>query len=305
MVNVLLRSLGFLLVILATFTLKKVDMFRKEDGQFLAKLMMNVTMPCVLLSAGKNIEFSPQLLIAFGLGICSNLILIACGLTSASLTRYDSKTKGIYVINCAGFNVGSFALPFVQYFFDSSVLSYLCMFDIGNAIMGLGINNTIGGAVAKTGEKPSVQGTIKNLFSNPPFSVYLIVIFFAILHISLPEGLLTVVSIAGNANAFVTMGMIGLLLEISMPKGDAGKTFQVLLTRLIGQAIVSLLIWFLLPLPEQAKMVLILCIVTPITSMAPVFTKKMVGDSDIPAAANSLSIPIALGIMTALVLIFL
>ena len=305
MVNVLLRSLGFLLVILATFTLKKVGMFRKEDGQFLAKLMMNVTMPCVLLSAGKNIEFSPQLLIAFGLGICSNLILIACGLTSASLTRYDSKTKGIYVINCAGFNVGSFALPFVQYFFDSSVLSYLCMFDIGNAIMGLGINNTIGGAVAKTGEKPSVQGTIKNLFSNPPFSVYLIVIFFAILHISLPEGLLTVVSIAGNANAFVAMGMIGLLLEISMPKGDAGKIFQVLLTRLIGQAIVSLLIWFLLPLPEQAKMVLILCIVTPITSMAPVFTKKMVGDSDIPAAANSLSIPIALGIMTALVLIFL
>ena len=305
MVNVLLRSLGFLLVILATFTLKKVGMFRKEDGQFLAKLMMNVTMPCVLLSAGKNIEFSPQLLIAFGLGICSNLILIACGLTSASLTRYDSKTKGIYVINCAGFNVGSFALPFVQYFFDSSVLSYLCMFDIGNAIMGLGINNTIGGAVAKTGEKPSVQGTIKNLFSNPPFSVYLIVIFFAILHISLPEGLLTVVSIAGNANAFVTMGMIGLLLEISMPKGDVGKTFQVLLTRLIGQAIVSLLIWFLLPLPEQAKMILILCIVTPITSVAPVFTKKMVGDSDIPAAANSLSIPIALGIMTALVLIFL
>ena len=305
MVNVLLRSLGFLLVILATFTLKKVGMFRKEDGQFLAKLMVNVTMPCALLSAGKNIEFSPQLLIAFGLGICSNLILIACGLTSASLTRYDSKTKGIYVINCAGFNVGSFALPFVQYFFDSSVLSYLCMFDIGNAIMGLGINNTIGGAVAKTGEKPSVQGTIKNLFSNPPFSVYLIVIFFAILHISLPEGLLTVVSIAGNANAFVAMGMIGLLLEISMPKGDAGKIFQVLLTRLIGQAIVSLLIWFLLPLPEQAKMVLILCIVTPITSMAPVFTKKMVGDSDIPAAANSLSIPIALGIMTALVLIFL
>ena len=305
MVNVLLRSLGFLLVILATFTLKKVGMFRKEDGQFLAKLMMNVTMPCVLLSAGKNIEFSPQLLIAFGLGICSNLILIACGLTSASLARYDSKIKGIYVINCAGFNVGSFALPFVQYFFDSSVLSYLCMFDIGNAIMGLGINNTIGGAVAKTGEKPSVQGTIKYLFSNPPFSVYLIVIFFAILHISLPEGLLTVVSIAGNANAFVAMGMIGLLLEISMPKGDVGKIFQVLLTRLIGQAIVSLLIWFLLPLPEQAKMVLILCIVTPITSMAPVFTKKMVGDSDIPAAANSLSIPIALGIMTALVLIFL
>ena len=305
MVNVLLRSLGFLLVILATFTLKKVGMFRKEDGQFLAKLMMNVTMPCVLLSAGKNIEFSPQLLIAFGLGICSNLILIACGLTSASLAHYDSKIKGIYVINCAGFNVGSFALPFVQYFFDSSVLSYLCMFDIGNAIMGLGINNTIGGAVAKTGEKPSVQGTIKNLFSNPPFSVYLIVIFFAILHISLPEGLLTVVSIAGNANAFVAMGMIGLLLEISMPKGDVGKIFQVLLTRLIGQAIVSLLIWFLLPLPEQAKMVLILCIVTPITSMAPVFTKKMVGDSDIPAAANSLSIPIALGIMTALVLIFL
>lgn len=305
MVNVLLRSLGFLFVILATFTLKKVGMFRKEDGQFLAKLMMNITMPCVLLSAGKNIELSPHLLIAFGLGICSNLILIACGLTLAALTRCDSKTKGIYVINCAGFNVGSFALPFVQYFFDSSVLSYLCMFDIGNAIMGLGINNTIGGAVAKTGEKPSVQGTIKNLFSNPPFSVYLIVIFFAILHISLPEGLLTVVSIAGNANAFVAMGMIGLLLEISMPKGDVGKILQVLLTRLIGQTIVSLLIWFLLPLPEQVKMVLILCIVTPITSMAPVFTEKMVGDSDIPAAANSLSIPIALGIMTALVLIFL
>lgn len=304
MIDIIFKSVGFLLVILVTYLLKQAGMFRKEDGQMLSKLMLNVTMPCALLSAGGNLKFSVALGAAFLAAIVCNLVLSLGGAFQARLSGYDKKTQGIFAINSSGFNVGSFALPFVQMFFPGSALAYVCMFDAGNSVMGLGVNNAISASIAATGTKPTVKGVIKKLLSSPPFAVYLIVVAVAAFGISIPDRILAMVSIAGNANAFVAMAMIGLMLEIRLPKQDVRQLFQLLAGRYVMGILLALVIWFLLPLPMEAKKVLILCIATPIVSVAAMFTKEMIGDSDIPAAANSISILVALVVMTLLVILF-
>ena len=304
MTEILLKSSGFLLVIIVCFCLKEVGLFRKEDGAMLSKLMLNVTMPCALLSAGQNLQLSLSIGIAFLLAIGFNLFLVFGGMLNAKLHKYGRRVQGMFSINSAGFNVGSFAIPFAQMFFPASALPIMCMFDAGNAVMGLGINNAIGASVAAAGTKPTAKSVLKRLLSSPPFDVYLIVLFFAALKLSVPKPILTMVSIAGNANAFVAMAMIGLLLEISLPKQDMKQLVQLLLGRCAMVICMMLFVWFLVPLSPEAKKALILCIATPITSVAVVFTKEMVGESDIPAAANSISIIISLIVMIGVVVLF-
>lgn len=302
MSDIILKSCGFIAVIITTYLLKRIGLFHKEDGHMLSRLMMNVTMPCALLSAGQNLKLTGALLMIPLLAIACNLVLVLGGILLAK----DSgrRMQGIFAINASGFNVGSFALPFAQYFFPASVLSYVCMFDMGNAVMNLGVNNTIGSVVASSDVRPSIKGLVKRLLSTPPFVVYIIVVLAALLGLSVPPGILTLVSIAGNSNAFVAMAMIGILLEIRLPKNDLHLILRLLAGRYLLVLALGLLIWFLMPIPTEAKQVLILCVAAPITSTAPVFTAEMVGRTDLPAAANSLSILISLAVMTGLMVLF-
>ena len=298
MSDILLKSSGFLLLIAAAFLLKRGGMFKKEDGMTLSRLLINVTMPCALLSAGRNLQLSAAIGMAFLVGFLVNFLAVGIGYLMAG--RDSRMMKGLFVINTAGFNVGSFALPFITLFFPSEALAFVCMFDAGNCIMNLGVNNTLGGIVAGTGRKRTVKETVRRLFTMPPFLVYILVIGLAAFGIAMPEWVLTISQTAASGNAFIAMTMIGLLLEVKLPKKDLGRLAKLLCGRYLTALLASLAVWFLVPLPDVAKRGIILCIVAPITSTGPVFTREMVGESDIPAAANSLSILISLALMTAL-----
>ena len=300
--DIVLKSLGFLAVIITANLLKRAGLFRKEDGQTLSRLMMNVTMPCALLSAGQNLELSGVLLAVPLLAVACNLVLVFGGIVLAK--GEGRQMRGIFAINASGFNVGSFALPFVQYFFPASVLSYVCMFDMGNAVMNLGVNNTIASAVASSDVRPSAKIVVRRLLTMPPFAVYIVVIALALLGLSVPSGVLTLVSIAGDANAFVAMAMIGIMLEIQLPKKDIRLLARLLAGRYAIVLAIGLLIWFLLPVSAEIRQALILCVAAPVTSTAPLFTLEMIGKSDLPAAVNSLSILISLAVMTGLMLVF-
>ncbi|WRK55626.1 hypothetical protein SD457_13275 [Coprobacillaceae bacterium CR2/5/TPMF4] len=51
------------------------------------------------------------------------------------------------------------------------------MFDVGNALMGLGGTFAIASSVVNKQEKLSVSNVCKKLFSSIPFDVYIIIFF--------------------------------------------------------------------------------------------------------------------------------
>ena len=299
---IFVKAIGFILVILIAFTLKKLRVLDKRDGQTIATIIMNVTLPCALLcnASGITIDFS-MILILF-IGLFSNMIMLV---VSYLLSRRDSAlVQGYYMINCSGYNIGNFALPFVQTFFPGMGVAYLCMFDVGNSIMCLGGTYAFAGSVASAGDKLTIKTLLKKLFSSIPFDVYILIFALALLKIQLPGQILSIASFIGAGNGFLAMFMIGLLLEVKINPSEMKMVIKTLLIRLFFGAILMFVVYFLTPIPILAKKIVILAMAAPITTVSAVFSRNIGYHKDAPAIASSLSIIISIIVLTVLIMIF-
>ena len=99
------------------------------------------------------------------------------------------------MINCSGYNIGNFVMPFVQSLFPGMGVAYLCMFDVGNSIMCLGRELCLRRKFkASSNQKLTPKTVIKKLFSSIPFDVYLLIFALALFKISIPQPILSVAS---------------------------------------------------------------------------------------------------------------
>lgn len=302
MLDIFIKALGFILIIVIGFLLKTKGICKREHGQFLSTIIMNITLPCALLSSINNLEITPILLIALLIGFLGNIITNVAGYLITP--KETPLNRALSIINTSGYNIGTFTLPFVQTFFPASAIAYVCLFDTGNALMCLGGTFTAASTVVSNDEKPTFHSIIKKLFSSIPFCTYIVLFFLSLFHIAIPEQILSITSIAGNANAFLAMLMIGILLEIKLDFSQIKTIQKIIVTRYAISIVLSLCIYFLLPVDLVVRKMIVLCLFAPVSSVAPVFSSKLGSNSPVPAAVNSLSIIISIMILTGLILIF-
>ncbi|MFV0396272.1 MAG: AEC family transporter, partial [Coprobacillaceae bacterium] len=196
--EVLLKALGFILVIIIGFSAKKWKILKKEDGNVLATIIMNITLPCALLSSVGDLQLNGAMLILLVLGVVFNIVMVIVGYYASS--KYSPIRRAAYMINCSGYNIGNFTLPFAQSFFPGMGVAYLCMFDVGNAIMCLGGTFAIALGVCNNDEKISASSVAKRLVSSIPFMVYVVIFILSVFQISIPNSVLSVTNYIGNAN---------------------------------------------------------------------------------------------------------
>ena len=251
MFDVLIKALGFVIVIVIGFLLKQFRILKKEDGYTLATIIMNVTLPCALFSNANGITINGAMIVLILMGIILNVLMVAIGYFVSN--GKSAPTRAAYMINCSGYNIGNFVLPFVQAFFPGMGVAYLCMFDVGNALMGLGGTFAIASSVVSSEQKLSVSNVIKKLFSSIPFDVYIVIFFLALFKIKIPAPILSITDFIGAGNGFLAMLMIGLLLEIKISHDDFKDLISILSYRLLGNMLLMALCFFLLPLPLLAK----------------------------------------------------
>lgn len=302
MFDILIKSFGFVMIIAMGCILKYKDVFKREDAHFLSLVVMNITLPCALLSSVLNIEINISLMIAMLIGFLANVIT---NLTGYLLFRNKKPMdKAIGMINMSGYNIGTFALPFIQSFFPASYLMSVCMFDTGNAIMCLGGNYSIADGIVHDNSKTSIKEFLKRLFSSIPLCTYLFLFVLSLLHLSLPQQILNVAMIAGNANPFLAMLMIGISLEIKMNNSEIKSIVKIILARYSISIVLSILIFYFCPFEIIIKKMLMLSLFAPVSGVAPVFSAKVGAKSPIPSAVNSISMIISITVMTLLVILF-
>lgn len=291
MIDILIKAGGFILIIMLGFALKTKGVCTREHGSFLSTIIMNITLPCSLLSSINNLEITPILLVALACGFLGNVIT---NLSGYLIQKKESPmTRALSMINSSGYNIGTFTLPFVQSFFPSNLIGYVCLFDTGNALMCLGGTYSAASTVVANEEKQSFKTVAKKLFSSIPFCTYIILFFLSLFHIAIPTQILTV-----TANAFLAMLMIGILLEIKLDLSQIRLIKKILLNRYAVTLGLSLFVYFILPIDLTVKKMIILCLCSPISAVAPVFSNRLGSRSPVPSAINSLSIII----MTILIL---
>ena len=303
MQDVFIKSFTFVLIIVIGYVLKKCRILKKQDANVIATIIMNITLPCALLTSANGIELNGLILILIVIGILSNVVMMVIGYMFS--IKEHNVMKASFMINTSGYNIGNFVLPFVQSFFPGLGVVYLCSFDIGNALMGLGITYAVSSHVASGESSFRIQDLLKKLFSSIPFDVYVLIFILAIFKIKIPTPILSVATTIGAGNSFLAMLMIGLMLELKISSREIKNVFKVLSLRVVGTILISLFTFFVLPIPLLAKEILILSFFAPLSTVSAVFSKKIGYEGDMPAVANSLSIILAVVCMTVLLMLFI
>lgn len=302
MLNILIKAFGFVLVIIIAYLLKHFGILEKRDGITLSKIIMNVTLPCALINNASGIQINSSMIIVLIIGLISNIIMVSIAYLSSK--KEDKLHQAYYMINCSGYNIGNFVMPFAQSFFPGLGVTYLCMFDIGNSIMCLGGSYALASSVANAKQKLTLKYLLKKLSSSIPFDTYIIILLLAIFKITIPSSILSITSFIGAGNGFLAMFMIGLLLEINVNKKEMKIVYKTLLIRLLGGAILMMIVFFMIDLPLLAKKIIVLAMAAPLTTASAAFSDNIGYHDDAPAISSSISIIISIIVLVCFIVLF-
>ena len=302
MVDILTKAGCYIAIIILGMVLRRIGFFKEEDFHVLSKIVIRITLPAALIASGAGREIEPAMLtvtlLGFGGGV---LYMIAAWLLNR---KADKEQQAFAILNTPGYNIGTFALPFTQSFLGGMGVLTTSLFDVGNAFVCLGGAFGVASAV-KDGKGFDVKRIFKALSRSVPFLVHLLVVTLNLLHLNLPEPVLSCAGIIANGNAFLAMLMIGVGFKLSGDFGQIGRIVRILAVRYGIAAALALCYYFLLPFPLEMRQALVILAVSPIGSAVPGFTAELKSDVGLSSAINSISIVISIVIIVALLLVML
>ena len=298
---VLLKALSFVLLIAAGFLLRRAGLFGERDYQILVRIVMNLTLPAAVITNFAGLELSGALLFVVLLGLLSNLALFGLGWWRSRSN--PAGQRAFSMMNLPGYNIGTFAMPYMQSFLGHGGVVIACLFDTGNAIMCTGGSYALcTAAIGGDGGRPRLRDTLKKLFTSVPFDVYLFLLAYSALGLKVPQVALTLLAPLNAANPGLAMLMIGLMFRLESKPGYLRAALSVVLTRNLFALLVALGIYFFAPFPLEIKQVVAVILFAPISVIAPAFTERCGGDAGLAGFTNSLSIVVSLLMMTGLML---
>ncbi|OTO71812.1 MULTISPECIES: AEC family transporter [unclassified Enterococcus] len=297
---VLLNSWGLFGIILIGYLTKRLSLFVKADGSMISKIVVNVTLPAAIIVNLRALDVENQLLLLILAGILLNIVMIVIGHFFSK--KQEQVEREFLMYSVSGYNIGNFAIPFVQSFMPQAI-PILSFFDIGNSVMLAGGSTVVIEGISGSNEKrPSVKNVMGRLGRSVPFLCYLIMLCLRIFEIDLPAAVFQVVEPIANANTFLSMFMIGLFLELRLPKKELSLVWRVLIIKYAGGILLAALFMFL-PLPTIIKAVLCLVSVGPITTFGVINSVTAGMRAEVVGFTSSLSFLISLPLMTSLLLV--
>lgn len=301
MQDILIKAGCFVAIIILGYTMKKIGVLHQDDFMVLSKIVIRITTPAAIAVsfAGKEIDLSLLLLILLGLG--SGIVLI---LAAYILSPGDKSRRAFNMLNVAGYNIGNFALPFVQGFLGPTGIIVTSLFDTGNAVIALG--GAYGAAATvKDGRGFDLKLIVGKLMRSVPFVCYIILVTLNLAKIAIPSPIVSCLQIIANANAFLAMFMLGVGFNLSGDFKQMGIIVKVLVIRYGFSALMAAAVYFLLPFDLEVRQTLVILLFSPISTIIPAFTGDMGEDVGLSSAINSISILCSIVIIIALLSVML
>lgn len=294
----LAKIAGFVAFIILGYILRRCNVLKADTVHAISGLLLYVTLPCLVMVSLNGIEMKASFFGLIILGVLANLVMVVVGMV---WQRKNPTARTFAAINLAGYNIGTFAMPFLQSFLSPLGFLSICMFDIGNALMCTGTTYSI--AVGSEGSRwDYAKSILSRLATSGPIWAYGVMMIMALLHLSFPKAVLDVAQIGANANAFLAMIMIGQGINLMMRRDQVIDLFKLLFVRLLFSAVISAAFYYLLPFDEEIRRALAILAFAPIPAVAMIFSIKAKCDVKMAANFNSLSVAASIPIVSALIM---
>lgn len=272
-----------------------------SDLVIISRIVLNIILPCAVISNFNNLKIDMSLLFLIFIGIICNLVTVGAGYLVA-LKKSDDE-KAFNMINFSGYNIGCFAMPYVQSFLGPIGVVATCLFDAGNSLLCTGGTYSIASAVAKTDGKTTLSSFIKKVFSSIPLNTYIIMLIVSYFNFQIPKPIIMFTDTVGAGNGFLAMLMVGVGLELNLKRSQIGKIVQTLSIRYGISIIMAFIFFIFLPFSLEVRQVLAIIVFAPVSAVSIAFTEKCNGDVGLASAINSSSIIFSIIVMTSMLLI--
>lgn len=292
MSNVLTQTIVYVILLFAGYGFKKAGIFKVEDTDFLKKVILYLTMPAMAVNGLKDLELQPSFLWCFLVGFGTSTILMLVGM--AVTRRKSPEERVLYLFNFNTYNIGNFAIPFLTGLISTEGFAALCLFDIGVAIYLYGIDYSLAEAVKGGKGSFSLKFLLKKIFTSPITDMYLLMLLLAALHLRLPDPILKLASVMGNANAFLAMLSIGILFELNLEKKNLRDMVKFFALRYGTILLIMAGVILFIPFSQDIRQAICVLLMAPVASIAPLLTMNAGGDGAKAAQINSVSILIGI-----------
>lgn len=292
----LVRALSNVFIIFLGYILNKTGFFGAGGFGVVSKIVLNITLPCAILTNFSRVRTEPHLLAIALVGFLCNLIIIT-GIALVTRKR-GREERAFSILNTAGYNIGCFTLPYVQGFLSPVSVVATCLFDAGNCFMYLGGAYPIAERVLNPGSEVRPRAIFKRIFSNVPLIFYLAAFLMAVLGLTLPPQALELASYIGGANGFLAMFMLGLGFTLEISRENVRRIAFLALYRLGISVLLAAAMFFLLPFSPELRKLLVIIAFGPSSALCSVFTQRCGGDVGMSCTANSVSVIMSIVSMT-------
>lgn len=253
-------------IILITYLFKKVSIIDQKDGDSLVKIVMNITLPSLIITVFSNIELNMNLI--FLPLVCILFGILSWFLSKKLLKNTPRYNKGSLVISLLGFNIGLFAYPFVENIWGAEGLQYIAFFDMGNAVIIFGLTYIVASFYGDKQDEYSLKRIFKKLITFIPLMSYFLALGLSLTNINFSNTLIySVLEKFAIINGPLVLMILGLYLDFSLEKSEIKEIFKVISFKYVFGLLIGTLLYFTLPFEKLYRAVILISLIMP-TGMA-------------------------------------
>jgi len=294
-----------LVVIAIGFVLKSGNIISEQNGKVIAKLVFNITLPCVIFRTIVSISITPQLFLLAIIPImyASVLFLIAY----AFLRNKELNVKGLSLMSVMGFNVVHLAFPLIEGIWGQEGLKYIAMFDVGNGFVIFLMSYMVGSVFSPKNDhlekKELFKAGFKKIATSGPLLAYFIALPLNLLGVIIPQFFSDIINKFADANSALTLLLLGIFLNFKFESHQWKQIGRVLFFRYGFGLFIGLLLFFLLPFELLYRGILVIGLILPIGLAVIPFTVEFLFDEKVAGTMVNISIIISFGLMWILILV--
>lgn len=284
-INILINQMaGLFIIMFLGYLLYKIKLVDNNFSSGLTKLIINVTMPCLLVSSVLGTtERQPVsnvlliLLVAFALYF---IIFPLVGMIIAKILRVKHDQEGMYMFMTSFSNIGFMGFPIISAVSGPVGLFYATIF---NMVFNLGIF-TIGIWIVNYGKNEGVNFSPRKLLSPGLLSAcFALLIYF--LNLKLPSFLNTAIDLVGDITSPAAMLVTGFTLA-KMDIKSVFNDWRVYIWMAVKQIVLPLVLWIPFTMifkNETVRYVSLILAGMPVANMAVLYAATYGNDEALAA----------------------
>ncbi len=289
MQDALIKVAAFVACIIVGYVAGRSGTLGARPGVTVSKLVLNFTLPCAIVHAFGAADFAFSMLLLVPIGFaCAFVPYMVILLITLKRPREE---RIFFLTGANSFNIGCFALPFIQTVFPPSMAVTACLFDAGNAAIGASGSYALTGLAAA--EKPvehPVRLVLRRLLGSTAFDCYLVLLAMALVDLQVPEVIVSFTEPIAAANACLAMIMLGLTISLKVDATRLKLVAQDIGLRLMFSTILTALAWAFLPFDYTTKTVITIMLWAPASTVSTTFALWLGGDAGLSGLANAITI---------------